>query len=82
MPHKVSNTVTADRDAFSGQVLHRSTAAGSGILEVQGIDPGHDPQSGFTNRYGLVVKGRSWQSKELALAADRELRVVMIDQLE
>ena len=42
--HEVSDTVAADRDPFSGQVLDHPPAATAGILQVEGIDPGHDPQ--------------------------------------
>ena len=47
---------------------------------VCGINPGHDPQSGITDRNWFVVVGRSGQSKALTLVANRELPVVWIDQ--
>ena len=48
-PHVISDAVAADRDPFSGQVRDHPPAAAAGILEVEGIDPGHDPQCRFTH---------------------------------
>ena len=48
--HKVSDTVVADRDPFSGQLGDQPPTATAGIFQVEGIDPGHDPQRRFTHR--------------------------------
>jgi len=61
--------VTTDRDPLAGQVVHDPAATAAGILQVKGIDPGHDPQR------------RSGQPQQRTLAADAELGVVVIDQL-
>ena len=42
--HEVSHPVGADRNRFSGQVVHHPAAATAGILQVKSIDPGHDPE--------------------------------------
>ena len=57
--HEVAHPITADGDAFSGQVVHRPAAAATRILRVQNINPGHDPQGRFTHRCRPVVMHRS-----------------------
>jgi hypothetical protein len=44
----VSYPFSADQDSSSGQVLERPSAAAVGIIQIEGIDPGHDPQRRFT----------------------------------
>ncbi len=79
--HQVSDTVTADRDPFSCQVLDHPPAATARIIQVERVDPGHDPQHGLTHRHRPVVERRSRYAQQSALPADAELRVVVIDQL-
>jgi hypothetical protein len=40
----VSHPPMADRDLFSDQVLHHPAGTAARILEVERINPGHDPQ--------------------------------------
>jgi hypothetical protein len=61
--------------------VNNPAATTGGILQVQGINPGHDRQRGITDRNWFVVVGGTGQSKQLTLAANRELPVVWIDQL-
>jgi hypothetical protein len=78
--HEVSHSVTTDWDPFSCQVVNHPTAAAAGILQVKGIDLGHDRQRRLPLGNGAVVQGGSRQAKQRTLATDAELRVVMIDQ--
>ena len=55
-PHEVPDSVTADRDPFSGQVVHHPAAAAAGVLQVEGVDLGHDPQRRFAHRRRPVVE--------------------------
>ncbi len=45
-----SHPLTVDRDPISGQVIHHPAAVAAGILQIQSINPGHDPERGFTHR--------------------------------
>jgi hypothetical protein len=47
--HEDSYPVTADRDPFSRQVSDHPPAAAAGILQVEGVDPGHDLQRRLTH---------------------------------
>jgi len=80
-PHEASYPIAADRDPLSGQVVHDPAATAAGILQVEGVDPGHEPQRRFTHRHRPVVERGSGQAQQRTLAADAELRVVVIDQL-
>jgi len=73
--------ITADRDPISGQVAHHPAAATAWVFRIQSIDPGHDPQGRFPQRYGPVIERGSGQPQQRTLAADAEVRVVVIDQL-
>jgi hypothetical protein len=65
-----------------GQVNDHPAAATAGIVQVQGVNPGHDPQYRFTHRHRPVVVERlSGNAQQHALPSDAELRVVVIDQL-
>jgi hypothetical protein len=79
--HKVSYPIAADRYPFSGQIVHHPAATAAWILQVERIDPGHDPQRRVPHRYRPVIERRSGQTQQRALPADAELRVVVIDQL-
>jgi hypothetical protein len=60
--------------------VNNPPATTGGIFQVDGINPGHERQSGITDRNWFVVVGGSGQPKQLTLAANRELPVVWIDQ--
>ena len=79
--HEVTYPVAADRDPFPGQVVHHPAAAPAGILQVESIDLGHDPQGRFPHRCGPVIERGLGQAQQRTLAAEAELRVVVIDQL-
>ena len=74
------HSVAADRHAISGQIVNNPAATTGGILQVEGINPGHERKSGITDRNWLVVLGGSGQSNQLTVAANRELPVAWIDQ--
>jgi len=54
--HEVSDPVAADRDPFSGQVSDHPPATAAGILQVESVDPGHDPQRRLTHWRRPVVE--------------------------
>lgn len=55
-------------------------AAAAGSLQVESIDPPHEPQGRFTQRYRLLEKCGCGQDQRRSLAADTVIRVVVIDQ--
>ena len=57
--HEVSHPIAANRDAFPGQVLDQPAATAAGILQVESINPGHDPQRRRPHRCWPVVMRRS-----------------------
>jgi|688.fasta_scaffold27605_9 hypothetical protein len=70
----------ADGNPVSGQRSDHPAAAAAVILLVESIDPGHDPQRLDLHRFCLVVERGTRQAHQGALAADAELRVVIIDE--
>ena len=59
--------------------MNNPAATTGGILQVEVINPGHDRQSGITDCNWFVVVGGSGQSKQVTLAANRELPVAWIN---
>ena len=55
-PHEVPVSVTADRDLFLGHIDHHPAAAAAGILQLEGVDLGHDPHRRFAHRRRPVVE--------------------------
>ena len=51
-PHGALLPVSADLDSIFGQIAHHPAAAAAGILQVESIDPGHDPQCRFPTGLG------------------------------
>lgn len=51
-PHVALLPVSADLDSISGQVAHHPAAAAEGILQLESIDPGHDPHCRFPTGLG------------------------------
>lgn len=74
-------SLTTDRDPFSGQVVHHPAAAAARVFQIESIDPGHDLQRRCRHRCRPVIERGSGQAQQRTLAADAELRVVVIDQL-
>lgn len=60
--------------------MDNPAATTAGILQVDGIDPDHDRKRGITESNWFASVGGSSQSKQLKLAANRELPVDRIDQ--
>jgi len=54
--HEVSYPVAADRDPFTSQVCDHPPAAAAGILQVEGVDSGHDLQRRLTHWQWPVVE--------------------------
>ncbi len=54
--HQVSDTTAANRNPFSGQVSANPSAAAARIVQVQGVNPGHDLQRRLTHWHWPVVK--------------------------
>ena len=79
--HEVSCPVAADQDPFAGQIAHHLAAAATGILQVEGVNLGHDPQRRFTHRHRPVIEPGPGQAQQRTLAAYAELGIVVIDQL-
>jgi hypothetical protein len=79
--HEVSRPVAADRDPLPGQVVHHPAAAAAGILQVESINPRHEPQGRSTHRCRPVIEHGPGQAQQRTLPADAEIRVVVIDQL-
>ena len=53
---EVSHLPTTDRGRFYGQLSHHAAAGAAAILQVEGVDPGHDSWLRFPDRRRLVVE--------------------------
>ena len=53
--HEITHWVTADQNAITGKLVINSAATTAGILQVNDIDLGNDPQSWITERNWLAV---------------------------
>jgi len=78
---KVSQPIAADRDPFSDQPIHNPAGGTAGIIQAEGIYFGQISQRRLALRCWLMVKRSPWKAQQRTLAADAELRVVVIDQL-
>ncbi len=75
---KDSDTVMANRDPLSGKVSDDQPGATAGILQVEGVNPGHDAQHRMTNRYKAVIERRSRKAEEHEVPADAIPMVVLL----
>lgn len=53
--------VVTDRDAVLGEVGDHPAITAAGIIQTDGLDPGHDPRGRFMHQCEPVVEGRSRQ---------------------
>lgn len=76
-----SSVSIADLVSFFGQVIHHPAAAAAEIVQVEDINPGHDPQDRCPHRCVLVIEGGPRDLYLRTLVADDQLGMFMVGQL-
>ena len=71
-PHHRGDTLAPDLDALAAQQIAQHPAARERVIEMQFVDPPHDPQVGRRHRTWLVVEAAPAQLQDLCLARQRQ----------